>query len=146
MEPLWFFADQLGPHVHSTGEHRDRDVVLVESTRALRRKPFHRQKLHLVLSGMRHLAAELGERATYLRTETYREALEQVGTPVVVHQPTSFAAAELVERLRQDGLVSQILPSPRSPCPASISTSGRGTGRRSGWRTSTDPSAGASTS
>ena len=35
-------------------------MVLVESSRVLRRKRFHRQKLHLVLSGMRHLAAELG--------------------------------------------------------------------------------------
>ena len=91
-EPLWLFADQLGPHVHSTDEHRDREVVLVESTRVLRRKRFHRQKVHLVLSGMRHLAAELGDRATYLRTDTYREALERVGRPVVVHEPTSHAA------------------------------------------------------
>ena len=81
--PLWVFADQLGPHVH--GGHPDREVVLVESARVLRSRPFHRQKLHLVLSGMRHLAAELGDRARYLRTETYREALEQVGRPVVVH-------------------------------------------------------------
>src|SRR5690242_20432918 len=111
-EPLWLFADQLGPHVHGTDEHRDREVVLVESTRVLRRKRFHRQKLHLVLSGMRHLAAELGDRATYLRAETYREALERVGRPVVVHEPTSHAAAELVERLRTEGLVAEILPTP----------------------------------
>ena len=57
-EPLWLFADQLGPHVHSTDEHCDREVVLVESARVLRRKRFHRQKVHLVLSGMRHLAAD----------------------------------------------------------------------------------------
>ena len=78
-EPLWLFADQLGPHVHGTDAHREREVVLVESSRVLRRKRFHRQKLHLVLSGMRHLAAELGDRATYLRTDTYREALARVG-------------------------------------------------------------------
>jgi deoxyribodipyrimidine photolyase-like uncharacterized protein len=30
--------------------------VLIESATALRRKRCHRQKLHLVLSGMRHLA------------------------------------------------------------------------------------------
>ena len=49
-EPLWLFADQLGPHVHGTDAHREREVVLVESSRVLRRKRFHRQKLHLVLS------------------------------------------------------------------------------------------------
>jgi deoxyribodipyrimidine photolyase-related protein len=108
--PLWLFADQLGPHVHEP--HRDREVVLVESDRVLRRRPFHRQKLHLVLSGMRHLADELGDRATYLRTGTYREALERVGRPVVVHEPTSHAAAALVERLHAEGLVEEILPTP----------------------------------
>ena len=110
--PLWLFGDQLGPHVHATDEHRDREVVLVESSRVFRRRRFHRQKLHLVLSGMRHLAAELGDRASYLRTETYREALEEVGRPVLVHEPTSHAAADLVERLRRDGLVAEILPTP----------------------------------
>ncbi|ANY05858.1 cryptochrome/photolyase family protein [Pseudonocardia sp. HH130630-07] len=110
--PLWLFADQLGPHVWDTDEFAGREVVLVESERALARKPFHRQKLHLVLSGMRHLADELGDRATYLRTGTYREALEKVGHPVVVHQPTSFPASDMVRRFRSDGLVSEIRPTP----------------------------------
>ncbi|GAA1843768.1 cryptochrome/photolyase family protein [Pseudonocardia ailaonensis] len=117
MEPLWLFADQLGPHVHATAEMRDREVVLVESTRALARKRFHRQKLHLVLSGIRHLAAELGDRARVIRADTYREALEQVGEPVVVHEPTSFAAADLVERFRRDGLVADVLPTPTFALP-----------------------------
>lgn len=115
--PLWLFADQLGPHVHLTDEHRDREVVLVESERVLRSRPFHRQKLHLVLSGMRHLADELGDRATLLRTATYREALELVGRPVVVHEPTSHGAADLVERLRSDGLVADVLPTPTFALP-----------------------------
>lgn len=75
--PLWLFGDQLGPHVHATDEFAAREIVLVESSGALGREPFHRQKLHLMLSGMRHLAEELGDRVTYLRTRTYREALEQ---------------------------------------------------------------------
>ena len=91
--PLWVFADQLGPHVY--GDH---EVVLVESARALGRRPFHRQKLHLVLSGMRHLAEQLGDRVRYLRNDTYREALEQVGRPVLVHEPTSHAAASFSTR------------------------------------------------
>jgi deoxyribodipyrimidine photolyase-related protein len=111
-DPLWLFADQLGPHVHSADGHRDREVVLVESTRVLRRKRFHRENVHLVLSGMRHLADELGDRATYLRTETYREALEQLGRPVVVHEPTSHAALAFVERLRTEGLAAEVLPTP----------------------------------
>ncbi|OZE98185.1 cryptochrome/photolyase family protein [Rhodococcoides fascians] len=110
--PLWLFGDQLGPHFHSTPDLRDREVLLIESARVLRRRPFHRQKLHLVLSGMRHLADELGDRATYLRTETYREALEQFGKPVVVFEPTSHAAEAFVDGLFQEGLVEDVLPTP----------------------------------
>lgn len=109
--PLWLFADQLGPHVHG-GEHAHREVLLVESGRALRRRRLHRQKLHLVLSALRHAAAGLGGRATYLRADTYTEALRRFGRPVLVHEPTSHAAAELVGRLHARGLVAGVLPTP----------------------------------
>ena len=100
--PLWLFADQLGPRVHG-GEHAHRPVLLVEAESALRRRRYHRQKLHLVLSGLRHAAADLGERATLIRAGTYTEALRRYGRPVLVHEPTSFAAAAFVERLRDLG-------------------------------------------
>ncbi|GAB2925042.1 cryptochrome/photolyase family protein [Rhodococcus aerolatus] len=110
--PLWLFADQLGEHVHSGPEHAHRRVVLVEAETSLRRRPSHRQKLHLVLSGLRHAADGLGDRATLLRTRTYREALAQVGEPVVVHEPTSRAAEAFVHRLAEEGLVAEVLPNP----------------------------------
>ena len=109
--PLWLFADQLGPRVHG-GEHAHRPVLLVEAESALRRRRFHRQKLHLVMSGLRHAAADLGERATLIRAGTYTEALRRYGRAVLVHEPTSFAAAAFVERLRGQGLVIEILPTP----------------------------------
>jgi deoxyribodipyrimidine photolyase-related protein len=108
--PLFCFGDQLGPAVHGLPQHAEREVVLVESSAVLRRRRYHRQKLHLLLSGMRHLDDELGDRSTYHRTTTYREALEKVGRPVVVHEPTSYAAAEFVDRLRKEGLVAAVLP------------------------------------
>ncbi|HEY2221236.1 cryptochrome/photolyase family protein [Actinomycetospora sp.] len=108
--PLWCFGDQLGPAVHGLPQHAEREVVLVESSAVLRRRRYHRQKLHLLLSGMRHLDDDLGDRSSYHRTTTYREALEKVGRPVVVHEPTSYAAAEFVERLRREGLVAAVLP------------------------------------
>lgn len=114
-EPLWLFADQLGPHVRA--EHPHREVVLVESTKVLHRKRFHRQKVHIVWSGMRHLAAELGDRATLLQVPTYRDALERVGRPVVVHEPTSHAALAFVEQLQKEGLVARILPTPTFALP-----------------------------
>ncbi len=109
--PLWLFADQLGPHFHSGG-HAHRPVLLIESTSALRRRRFHRQKLHLILSALRHTAADLGERATLIKADTYTEALSRHRQPVLVHEPTSFAAGRFVERLRAEGRVAEILPTP----------------------------------
>lgn len=109
--PLWLFADQLGPHVYG-GEHAHRPVLLVEATSALGRRRFHRQKLHLVLSALRHAKAELGDRATLVRADSYRDALRGYGRAVLVHEPTSRAAEAFVHRLRQDGLVADILPTP----------------------------------
>jgi len=107
----WLFADQLGPHF-DVG--RD-GVLLVESTRALARRRFHRQKLHLVLSALRHRAAELDGTAgsvTLLRADTYADALEQVGRPVRVYEPTSWGADALVRRLHASGQVEGIDPTP----------------------------------
>jgi deoxyribodipyrimidine photolyase-related protein len=110
--PLWLFGDQLGRHFHSTREHRHREVLLIESAAALARRPYHRQKLHLVLSAMRHLAGELGDRVTVVRARTYREGLARFGRTVLVHEPGSHAAARLVGELADEGLVASILPTP----------------------------------
>src|SRR3712207_6751723 len=91
----WLFGDQLGHHF--TDDH-DGPLVLIESRAVFRRRRYHRAKAHLILSAMRHRAAELGQRITYLRTETYREGLAQVGGPLEVVQPTSFAAVAFVDR------------------------------------------------
>ena len=95
----WLFGDQLGPHF--LADH-DGPVLLIESRRGVARRRFHRQKAHLVLSAMRHRAAELGERGTLVRTANYREALETVSGPLEVIQPTSRAAVELVRRLAEE--------------------------------------------
>ncbi|MEV6578537.1 cryptochrome/photolyase family protein [Streptomyces sp. NPDC051582] len=97
--PHWLFGDQLGPHFLTTGS--DVPVVMIEARSVLRRRRFHRAKAHLVLSAMRHRAAELGDRVRYVRAETYREGLREAvgGTAVTVHHPTSYAALRLVRSL-----------------------------------------------
>ncbi|GGT09866.1 MULTISPECIES: cryptochrome/photolyase family protein [Streptomyces] len=97
--PHWLFGDQLGPHFLASGA--DVPVVMVEARSVFRRRRFHRAKAHLVLSAMRHRAAELGDRVRYVRAETYREGLRAaVGEgPVTVHHPTSYAALRLVRSL-----------------------------------------------
>ncbi|HXO46183.1 MAG TPA: cryptochrome/photolyase family protein, partial [Mycobacterium sp.] len=82
----WCFADQLGPHFLDAP---DQPVLLIESRAAFERRRFHRRKAHLVLSALRHRAAELGDQATFLQTRTYREALDQLDGPISVCQPTS---------------------------------------------------------
>ena len=114
--PLWLFADQLGPAVYG-GEHAHREILLVEATSALRRRRYHRQKLHLVLSALRHAARDLADRATLLQTDTYTDALEQYRRPVLVHEPTSHAAERFVHRLEAQGLVADILPTPTFALP-----------------------------
>lgn len=108
MTRRWLFADQLGPHFRFGRE----GVVLVESTAALGRRRYHRQKLHLLLSALRHRAAELGDSAVLLRTRTYAEALDELGETVRVYEPTSRPAADLVQRLLDDGRVEAVDPTP----------------------------------
>ena len=94
----WLFGDQLGPHFLDSGEQR---VLIVESKQVFARRVFHRQKAHLVLSAMRHRAAELGDRCTYVKADHYSPVARDFaakGTLSVCH-PTSRAALELVRGL-----------------------------------------------
>jgi len=121
VRPHWIFGDQLGPHFldpRHGGPDRDAPVVMIEARSVLRRRRFHRAKAQLVLSAMRHRAAELGDRVTYVRAETYREGLDKAlggrtrgggaagrrpaaRRQLTVCHPTSRAALRLVESLGQ---------------------------------------------
>jgi deoxyribodipyrimidine photolyase-related protein len=87
----WLFADQLGEHFL---DDDSRPVLLIESRSVFRRRVFHRQKAHLVLSALRHRAAELGARAHFRQVETYRDGLPD--GPLDVCHPTSRPAARFV--------------------------------------------------
>ncbi|MGW3866795.1 cryptochrome/photolyase family protein, partial [Streptomyces sp. NPDC005047] len=101
----WLFGDQLGPHFlqpsRESGLSRNTPLLMIEARSVFRRRRFHRAKAHLVLSAMRHRAAELGDRVTYIQADTYREGLDLgvKGGRVTVHHPTSHAAARLVSSL-----------------------------------------------
>ena len=105
MGTRWLFGDQLGPHFL---DDHDGPVLLVESRRVFARRRFHRAKAHLVLSAMRHRAAELDGRVTHLRTGTYAEAVARVDGPLQVVQPTSYAAVGLVRRLAGEREVERL--------------------------------------
>ena len=93
MTRRWLFADQLGPQYLDTP---DQPVLLIESRTVFARRRFHRAKAHLLLSALRHRAAELGDQATYLQVDTYEEGLDQVGEDVECLQPRSYSADRFV--------------------------------------------------
>ncbi len=95
----WCFADQLGPHFLDAP---DQPVLLIESRAVFARRRFHRQKAHLVLSALRHRAAELGDQVEYHRVVSYAEALDRVREPVSVCAPTTWSSRDYV--LRRPGL------------------------------------------
>ena len=97
----WLFGDQLGPHfLGGDGANGDRQqVLLIESRRVFERKTYHRQKAHLILSAMRHRAAELGSRCDYRQVWRYRDALADLEEPLDVVQPTSWAAVHFCDQL-----------------------------------------------
>lgn len=105
MRRRWLFGDQLGP---AFLDAPDQPVLMIEAHAVLRRRPFHRQKAHLVLSAMRHRAAELGDQVRYVVCDTYRDGLAQVEDDLSVVQPTSWAALHLVDRLAAERDVERL--------------------------------------
>jgi deoxyribodipyrimidine photolyase-related protein len=101
----WLFGDQLGPHFLDAP---DQPSLLIETRRVFERRPFHRQKAHLILSAMRHRAAELGDSCAYLRAGSYADALRQVDDPIDVVQPTSWSAMHFVDSLAEQRDVDRL--------------------------------------
>jgi deoxyribodipyrimidine photolyase-related protein len=91
----WVFAGQLGPLFDDDGP-----MLIVEARSVFGRRPMHRAKAHLYLSAMRHRAAELGDRVTFLQVETYAEGLDtldrRVRNDLEVIDPTSYSARRFV--------------------------------------------------
>ena len=77
MTTRWLFGDQLGPHF--TDDHRG-PLLMVESKAVFRRRRFHRAKAQLILSAMRHRAADFGDRLTYVQADTYAEVVRHTTT------------------------------------------------------------------
>lgn len=77
-------------------------VVMVESLAKLRQRPWHRQKLHFVWSGMRHFAEELrdhGFAVEYRQAETLRAGLDDLDPgELVVMAPSAWDLRHTLER------------------------------------------------
>ena len=101
----WLFGDQLGPHFLDSP---DQAVLMIESRAVFGRRMFHRQKAHLILSAMRHRAAELGDQCRYVQADSYTEALARIDEPLEVMQPTSWGAVHFVDRLAREREVERL--------------------------------------
>ena len=89
----WIFVGQLGDAFDDGGR-----MLLVEARADLRRGPLHRAKAHLMLSAIRHRAAELGDRVEFHQVEQYRDAVEGRDDLEVI-DPTSYAERRLVRSI-----------------------------------------------
>ncbi|WP_414172603.1 cryptochrome/photolyase family protein [Clavibacter tessellarius] len=86
----WILADQLGDHFDDGGP-----MLLIESRGLLARRPYHRAKAHLILSGIRHRARALGDRVEFHQVEHYRDVVTGRDDLEVV-DPTSRGLRRLV--------------------------------------------------
>ena len=125
---IWVLGDQLNTSITSLegrkpGECR---VLLVESTSKLASKPWHRQRLHLVVSAMAHFAAELeaaGYDVDHRRAPTLTAGLrahrqEHAVDEVVVMEPMNWNGRALLDRLnRRFAAENQLAISIKPPGP-----------------------------
>jgi deoxyribodipyrimidine photolyase-related protein len=90
-------ADQLGPHFDDGGE-----LLLIEAKSVLAKRPYHWAKAHLILTALRHRAAELGERATFVQADRYRDVLTELlssGVTLDMINPTTWGSRALAREL-----------------------------------------------
>lgn len=118
MTRRWLFADQLGPHfmgpAETPGDDGSENVLIIESRAAFGRRRYHRAKVHLVLSAIRHRARELGDRCEYVQADGYRAVVEAMDEPLTVIDPTSWPARQLVRDLDVRVLPSRGFVTPES--------------------------------
>ncbi len=119
-ERRWIFvpydqlSDGIGPL--AAGPPEALGVVLVETAAKARRRPYHRQKLALVLANLRHFALEQAARGVAVRhvaaDGSYAEALRPLAAelgPLAVMEPAERELREDLAPLVEDGAV-QVVP------------------------------------
>lgn len=103
----WITADQLGPHFSDGGK-----LLLIENAGLLARRPYHWAKAQLILSAIRHRAAEAAERGEaleYVQAESYRVVLgpRSAAEPIEMIAGTSFGLRSLASELNLTVLPSR---------------------------------------
>jgi len=115
---VWVFGDQLNRKIGALRDMQPGDcrVLFVESALKIGSKRWHRQRLHLVVSAMRHFAAELiedGFEVDYRHepsfVDGYRAHCAEFEVDrLIVMEPMSWDVTELLGRLRHGGRVETL--------------------------------------
>lgn len=119
---IWILGDQLWDKqaaLNSCAEQKQQTpVILIESLRHVQQRPYHKQKLVLVWSAMRHFAQELKQQGWPV---TYYEQQEDFAAPlsqwIETHQITELRVMEPSDRPFADLLQSLSLPCPMTLMP-----------------------------
>jgi deoxyribodipyrimidine photolyase-related protein len=109
---VWVWGDQLNrdlAHLRGSDPAATR-VLLVISDAKLTERRWHVQKLHLVVSAMRHFAAELEQagyqvdlrRAATMRAGLEAHVTEHAPTAIRAMEPASLGGSRLLARLAED--------------------------------------------
>jgi deoxyribodipyrimidine photolyase-related protein len=114
---IWVLGDQLNPSQSALASYRagDARVLMVESRSVLQWQAYHRQKLVLVWSAMRHFAADLREAGwcvDYLETEAFSAAIADWTRAHGIRELHLMEPAERPFRQRIERMVAA-LPAPR---------------------------------
>ncbi len=125
---LWIFGDQL-THDHPGLEllHEDGGTVfMVESIPVAERRPYHKQKLTLVWSSMRHFAEELREQGNFVSYHptqasgwaTFQSIAEELDIEKVLMMDTAEygRAQRIADRIQERGYAVELLPNNMFVC------------------------------
>ncbi len=131
---VWILGDQLlarHPALAAATARVPRDqvrVVLVESAGRLRKIPYHRKKLVLLLSALRHYAEELRSQGFQVEVIQAASMAEGLAHHVTQHRPAQLlcmAAADYSGRVFQQERLAAILGTPVEVLPNTQFLSGR---------------------
>ena len=103
---IWILGDQLSL-TQSALQGKKSPIILIESSQHIKQRPYHRQKIILVWSAMRHFAAELqqaGWQVTYQTAQDFQTPLldwikAEGITELRVMQPNDRPFAQFIESL-----------------------------------------------
>ncbi len=109
LDAVWILGDQLSPH--HPGLAPGRRVVMIESLARLNLRPYHRRKLVLIISAMRHYAAELraaGYEVDYRAAPDFLTGLRAHVATFGTRHLICVAAAEYATRQFQQHLAAEL--------------------------------------